>query len=60
MHDFIRAIALFLRTKLSWRTCRRLTSDPHYRVVARDGLLYIEPRETSRSNPVICKGWLKP
>lgn len=60
MRKILDAIALYLRTRLSWRACRTLTSDPHYQVVERDGLLYIEPRETRSRGPLGCKGWLKP
>ena len=40
-----RALRLFLGSCLAWRTCRSLAKNgPHYRVVPRDGFLFIEPR----------------
>jgi len=45
MRRLYRAVRLFLGTRLTWCTCWRLgRSNRHYRVVERDGFLYIEPR----------------
>ena len=60
MRAILNAVSLYLRTSLSWQACRTLTTDPHYMVVERDGLLYIEPRETRRRGAITCKGWIKP
>lgn len=41
---FWRALMLYLRTELTWDTCRRATSGRGvYTVVRRDGFLYVEP-----------------
>ena len=40
-----RAVRLYVCTKLSWSSAWRLAgSARRYQVVARDGLLYVEPR----------------
>lgn len=40
-----RAIGLFIGTRLTWCTCWRLgRSNRSFRVVERDGFLYVEPR----------------
>jgi len=45
MRRFYRALCLFLGTHLTWCTCWRLgRSNRHYRIVERDGFLYIEPK----------------
>lgn len=45
MRRLCRALSLFRGSRLTWRRCWALArSEPHYQVVARDGLLFIEPR----------------
>ena len=44
MRRVFRALRLFFGSRLTWRSCRRLAGDQHFRVVARDGFLYIEPK----------------
>lgn len=45
MRRLARALRLYFRTRLTWRTSWRLArTGRRYEVVERDGFLYVEPR----------------
>jgi hypothetical protein len=45
---FLVAVRLYLTSRLTWRSARRIArGDRIYRIVARDGFLYIEPRRAA-------------
>ena len=45
MRNLLRAVRLFLGSRLTWRTCRRLgASADRFHLVERDGFHFVEPK----------------
>jgi hypothetical protein len=40
----LRAVKFYCSTTFTWRTSWKVASGPRFRVVPRDGFLYVEPR----------------